>query len=97
MMSQLMWKLQNWSIKNQATTDELDFIVESTTQDANYDLRAYHLAGNCIGAVVKITRNSGAGDIHVESGLCKLETVNTIFGSAGDYYESMRAHKLLLL
>ena len=58
-------------------------------------LGQFHLAVNYMGAVGKIMRNSGAEDILVQSGTCKLGTANKIFGPAGDYYQSMRAHKLL--
>ena len=58
-------------------------------------LGLFHLSGNYLGAVGKIMKNSGAEHILAESGVCKLGTANKIFGPAGDYYQSMRVHKLL--
>ena len=51
--------------------------------------------GNYMGAVGKIMMNSGAEDILVETGLCKLGMAKKIFGSAGDYFQSLCAHQLL--
>jgi len=40
-------------------------------------------------------RNCGVEDILIETGLCKQGTANQSFGSAGDYYQSIHAHKIL--
>ena len=39
--------------------------------------------------------NNDAEDILIETGLCKQGTANKSFASAGDYYQSIREHKLL--
>ena len=39
--------------------------------------------------------NNDAEDILIETGLCKQGSANKGFTSAGDYYQSMREHKLL--
>ena len=39
--------------------------------------------------------NSDAKYFLLETGLCKQGTANKGFASAGDYYQSMREHKLL--
>ena len=39
--------------------------------------------------------NDYAEDILIETGLCTQGTANKGFASAGDYYQSMREHKLL--
>ena len=49
-----------------------------------------------MGAVEKTMWKSEAEDILLGSGLCKQGTANKAFASAGDYYQSMREHKLLL-
>ena len=49
-----------------------------------------------MGAVGKTMWNSGAEDILLETGLGKQGTADKGFASAGDYYQSMREHKLLL-
>ena len=43
----------------------------------------------------KTVRNSDAEDILIETGKCKQGTASKGFASAGDYYQSMREHKLL--
>ena len=47
-----------------------------------------------MGSVGTIMRSSGAEDNLIETGLCKQGTTNKCFTVAGDYYQSMRAHKL---
>lgn len=73
---------------------------QAPSQDDTYEhlilfLGLFHLSGNYMGAVGKIMRSSGAELILAESGVCKLGTANKIFGHVTDYYQSMRAHKLL--
>ena len=46
-------------------------------------------------AVGKTMWNNDAEDILIETGLCKQGTANKGFASAGDYYQSIRDHKLL--
>ena len=46
-------------------------------------------------AVGKTMWNNDVEDILIETGLCKQGTANKGFASAGDYYQSMREHKLL--
>ena len=48
-----------------------------------------------MGAIGTTLWNSNAEDILIETGLCKEGTANKRFASAGDYYQSMREHKLL--
>ena len=47
-----------------------------------------------MGAVGKSMWNSDAEDILMETGLCRQGTANKGFASSGDYYQSMREHKL---
>ena len=58
-------------------------------------LGQFHLASNFNAAIGKLMRGSGGEEILAKSGICKLGTANKIFGPSGDYYQSMRAHKLL--
>ena len=56
-------------------------------------LGPFHFAGNFISAIGKIIRSSGAETILASAKVCKLGTANKVFGSSGDYYQSMmRAH-----
>ena len=48
-----------------------------------------------MGAVGKTMWSNDAEDILIETGLCKQGTATKGFASAGDYYQSMREHKLL--
>ena len=59
-------------------------------------LGQFHLASNFNAAIGKLMRGSGGEEILAKSGICKLGTANKIFGPSGDYYQSMRAHRLLL-
>ena len=68
---------------------------DDTYQHLVLILGLFHLSGNYLGAVGKIMRNSGAENILAGSEACRAGTANKIFGPAGDYYQSMRVHKLL--